>query len=139
MERGQTLVAEFFADLDYSDEGKLIITREHDAKDPEACAGAALRAVAEGRLIGVGGVELPVRADTVCVHSDTPTPSPSPAPSARRCGPISIPDSPKQRRTRTPRPMAQEIVSPLPGTFYRRSAPDQPPFKAEGDVWRKGR
>ena len=72
MERGQTLVAEFFADLDYSDEGKLIITREHDAKDPEACAGAALRAVAEGRLIGVGGVELPVRADTVCVHSDTP-------------------------------------------------------------------
>ncbi len=29
--------------------------------------------------------------------------------------------------------MAQEIVSPLPGTFYRRAAPDQPPYKAEGD------
>jgi len=25
------------------------------------------------------------------------------------------------------------IASPLPGTFYRRPAPDQPPFKAEGD------
>ena len=25
------------------------------------------------------------------------------------------------------------LVSPLPGTFYRRPAPDQPPYKAEGD------
>lgn len=29
--------------------------------------------------------------------------------------------------------MAQ-ILSPLPGTFYRASAPDQPPFKADGDA-----
>jgi len=28
--------------------------------------------------------------------------------------------------------MAQ-ILSPLPGTFYRKAAPDKPPFKAEGD------
>lgn len=27
-----------------------------------------------------------------------------------------------------------EIRSPLPGTFYRASSPDTPPFKAEGDV-----
>ena len=26
-----------------------------------------------------------------------------------------------------------EIRSPLPGTFYRRSAPDTPAFKEEGD------
>lgn len=26
-----------------------------------------------------------------------------------------------------------EIRSPLPGTFYRRPAPDQPPFKEIGD------
>ena len=26
------------------------------------------------------------------------------------------------------------IESPLPGTFYRRPAPDQPPFKGEGDA-----
>jgi biotin carboxyl carrier protein len=25
------------------------------------------------------------------------------------------------------------LLSPLPGTFYRRPAPDQPPYKAEGD------
>ncbi len=26
------------------------------------------------------------------------------------------------------------VLAPLPGTFYRRPAPDQPPFKAEGDA-----
>jgi biotin carboxyl carrier protein len=26
-----------------------------------------------------------------------------------------------------------EIKSPLPGTFYRASSPDSPPFKQEGD------
>jgi biotin carboxyl carrier protein len=30
--------------------------------------------------------------------------------------------------------MSKQIVSPLPGTFYRRSAPDKPPYKAEGDA-----
>lgn len=27
----------------------------------------------------------------------------------------------------------RQVLSPLPGTFYRRSAPDQPPYKEEGD------
>jgi acetyl-CoA carboxylase biotin carboxyl carrier protein len=27
----------------------------------------------------------------------------------------------------------KQIVSPLPGTFYRRPTPDTPPFKTEGD------
>ena len=26
----------------------------------------------------------------------------------------------------------KQILSPLPGTFYRKPAPDQPPFKADG-------
>ncbi|MGO4869843.1 MAG: acetyl-CoA carboxylase [Roseiarcus sp.] len=30
--------------------------------------------------------------------------------------------------------MPKEILSPLPGTFYRRPAPDKPPFKAVGDA-----
>ncbi len=34
--------------------------------------------------------------------------------------------------------MASQIVSPLPGTFYRRPAPDQPPFKEVGDTVAKG-
>ena len=27
----------------------------------------------------------------------------------------------------------KQILSPLPGTFYRKPAPDQPPYKSEGD------
>ncbi|MFM9923042.1 acetyl-CoA carboxylase [Variovorax sp. H27-G14] len=27
-----------------------------------------------------------------------------------------------------------EVLSPLPGTFYRRAAPDAPLFKSEGDT-----
>jgi len=30
--------------------------------------------------------------------------------------------------------ISHEVLSPLPGTFYRRSAPDAPLFKTEGDV-----
>ena len=30
--------------------------------------------------------------------------------------------------------MAKQILSPLPGTFYRRPAPDQPVYKSEGDT-----
>ena len=30
--------------------------------------------------------------------------------------------------------MAKQILSPLPGTFYRRPAPDKPNYKAEGDT-----
>ena len=32
----------------------------------------------------------------------------------------------------------QQILSPLPGTFYRSPAPDVPPFKNEGDTIAKG-
>jgi len=30
--------------------------------------------------------------------------------------------------------MAEQIVSPLPGTFYRKPSPDEPNFKNEGDA-----
>ena len=32
----------------------------------------------------------------------------------------------------------KQILSPLPGTFYRRPAPDQPPFKDVGDEVKEG-
>ena len=28
----------------------------------------------------------------------------------------------------------KQILSPLPGTFYRKSAPDKPPYKRDGDA-----
>ena len=71
-ERGRRMIAEFYADLDYGDDGALIITRVHDAKDPAAAAARSLRAVEEHKVLSIGGRDLPVRADTICVHSDTP-------------------------------------------------------------------
>lgn len=70
--RGLPFRAEFFADLDYDDTGRLLITREHPRLDPAEVAGKALRAVQEGIVIGTGGATCPVRAETVCIHSDTP-------------------------------------------------------------------
>jgi acetyl-CoA carboxylase biotin carboxyl carrier protein len=34
--------------------------------------------------------------------------------------------------------MAKEIQSPLPGTFYRKPAPDKPNFKNDGDMVKEG-
>jgi len=65
-------LSEYYADLDYRPDGSLIITREHAAFDPEASARKAVRAVTEGVATAVDGTEIPVRADCVCVHSDTP-------------------------------------------------------------------
>ena len=32
----------------------------------------------------------------------------------------------------------KQILSPLPGTFYRKPAPDQPAYKEEGDAVAEG-
>ena len=61
-----------YADLDYADDGTLIITREHHAVDPKRAAEGALRAVKEGVARSVNGNNIHVRADCICVHSDTP-------------------------------------------------------------------
>lgn len=69
---GVPFISEFYADLDYAEDGSLIITREHEAVDPNAAAKRALRAVEEGKVKSVKGPDVRVRADCVCVHSDTP-------------------------------------------------------------------
>ena len=74
VERGHEFRAEFFADLDYGDDGTLIITREHGPVDPQEAAARAARAVTEGVVRSTSGRDVPVRADTICIHSDTPDP-----------------------------------------------------------------
>jgi len=71
-DRPAGFISEYYADLDYRDDGSLIITREHEAFDPVRSAERALRAVTEGKATSENGKELTVRADSVCVHSDTP-------------------------------------------------------------------
>ena len=69
---GLEFISEYYADLDYADDGTLIITREHHAVDPKRAAEGALRAVKEGVAKSVNGNKVHVRADCICVHSDTP-------------------------------------------------------------------
>ena len=70
--RGFAFVSEFYADLDYDQNGGLIITREHHAVEPKEAALRSVRAVEEGKVKSVAGNDVPVRAEAVCVHSDTP-------------------------------------------------------------------
>ncbi|MBX6320900.1 MAG: 5-oxoprolinase subunit PxpA [Rhodospirillaceae bacterium] len=70
--RGFTFVPEFYVDLDYDGDGRLIITREHVAWDPEVAAKRTLRAITEKKVRTVDGNDIPVRAECICVHSDTP-------------------------------------------------------------------
>jgi lactam utilization protein B len=76
---GLTFLSEYYADLDYADDGSLIITREHHAVDADRAAARALRAVREGVAETVGGREAPVRADCICAHCDTPNAQEPPA------------------------------------------------------------
>lgn len=70
--RGHRFVAEYYADLQYDDNGSLIITREHDAVDPVTAAERSIRAIKEGKTVSANGKDVAVRADAICVHSDTP-------------------------------------------------------------------
>jgi UPF0271 protein len=69
---GTPFVGEFYADLDYGPDGFLVITREHQAVDPDQAARRVLRALREGKVRTLDGTDVPVRAQSVCVHSDTP-------------------------------------------------------------------
>jgi 5-oxoprolinase (ATP-hydrolysing) subunit A len=69
---GLNFISEYYADLEYDDDGTLIITREHQAVDPRRAAARARRAVEEGIAESVNGKPVRVRADCICVHSDTP-------------------------------------------------------------------
>ena len=69
---GIELIPEFYADLDYDGDGNLILSRVHDAVDPAKAAARVLRVVREHVVATTSGRDIPVKAATVCVHSDTP-------------------------------------------------------------------
>ena len=71
-ECGVSFLAEFFADLEYDDDGKLIITKTHEAVDPNETASRVMRALKCGKVKSINGKDIDVTVDTVCLHSDTP-------------------------------------------------------------------
>lgn len=70
-DRGRPVVAEAFCDLDYSDDGHIIIDPESRRWDPDKCAQQAADILA-GRVISVNGVEIAMTAETICLHGDRP-------------------------------------------------------------------
>jgi UPF0271 protein len=70
--RGLGFMAEYYVDLDYDDDGGLIITRKHVAYDTDEVCRRLERVISDGVAVSVNGREIPMRADVVCVHSDTP-------------------------------------------------------------------
>lgn len=63
---------EFYADLDYDDDGRQIISMVHEAVDPATAVKRVLRAVSQRTAESVNGKEVKVAADSICIHSDTP-------------------------------------------------------------------
>jgi 5-oxoprolinase (ATP-hydrolysing) subunit A len=70
--RGIEFIPEFYADLEYDGCGNLILSRVHDAVDPAKAAVRVQRAIREHVVTTTDGKDIPVKAATVCVHSDTP-------------------------------------------------------------------
>lgn len=70
---GIELIPEFYADLDYDGDGTLILSRVHDAVDPVKATARVLRVMQDRVVTTTAGRDIPVKATTVCVHSDTPS------------------------------------------------------------------
>lgn len=66
--------AEVFADRNYNADGSLVARTKPDAllHDPQAAAERVMRMLREKKVRATDGTDVPISAETVCVHSDTP-------------------------------------------------------------------
>lgn len=71
---GFAVAAEAFADRRYEKDGSLRARRHRDAllHEPEQAAGQAVRIALGNGVVAASGEIVPVVADTLCVHGDTP-------------------------------------------------------------------
>ena len=99
--RGIAFSCEFYADLDYDDDGRQIIAKQHRAVSAAEVAAKVKRAVDEGFTRSISGKDVPVVAQSICVYRH-----------AERC-----------RSLQRPFTMPFRTSSPPP-TRYRRPAPE---------------
>ncbi|KIJ67429.1 hypothetical protein HYDPIDRAFT_108199 [Hydnomerulius pinastri MD-312] len=75
-EMGVPFIAEWFADLDYNDEGKLLITKKHDPVPLDVVRQRVRNLLDLHKVTTVGGKLLPLGQNvsdvSICCHSDTP-------------------------------------------------------------------
>ena len=71
---GLSVAHEVFADRNYLADGSLVPRSRGDAllHDPEKAASRVLRMLREGIVRSVDGNDVQVRAETICLHGDTP-------------------------------------------------------------------
>ena len=70
--RGVPFVAELYVDLAYRADGSLVILRRPAPTPPERAAERARRALEEGVVVADTGERIPIRFESICVHSDLP-------------------------------------------------------------------
>ena len=72
--RGLRTVAEAFADRAYRPDGRLVSRREKGAvlHDPAVIADRVATMVASGQVTAIDGTRLTLKAESICVHGDSP-------------------------------------------------------------------
>ena len=130
--RGHGFIAEFYADLDYTDDGGLIITREHDARDPADAAARCLRAITEGKTRSRRRQGHHRACRSICVHSDTPNAVAVRGRRPRRRWRRISKRLDLARRSLHGDPFRSSRRCPAPSTAS--PAPDQPAYKNDGDT-----
>ena len=71
---GLRVAAEVFADRAYESDGSLASRRKPGSviHDPDAVVSRAVRMVKDRSVVAIDGSVVPLEADTICVHGDTP-------------------------------------------------------------------
>lgn len=70
---GLKVASEVFADRALNPDGSLVPRSQPGAviRDTEKVVAASLKMVTEGKATAINGQEIPLRADTICLHGDT--------------------------------------------------------------------
>lgn len=73
-EAGLKVAQEVFADRAYNPDGTLVPRSQPGSMihDPEVAIPRAVRMVTEGKVTAITGEEIPIQADSICVHGDNP-------------------------------------------------------------------
>ncbi|MDX1476186.1 MAG: 5-oxoprolinase subunit PxpA [Saprospiraceae bacterium] len=73
-EHGASFVAEAFADRRYTDTGRLVSRSQAGAviSDPAEAVQQVINIVTQAHVVSHNGVQVPVHAQTICIHGDNP-------------------------------------------------------------------
>ena len=73
-ELGLKAASEIFADRAYEEDGSLVNRKKLGAmiEDEEEAIGRVVRMIKEGKVTAITGRDIPVKADSICVHGDGP-------------------------------------------------------------------